>query len=192
MRRSKRGDGPDVEAILVWVTLLRALAALALGILVLVGAQTRPALANFIATYWLLGSVLTLRWVLANRGRPGSRAAFVAALVGIAAGVLVLLRFVLRDVISTDAVLGLLGVAAILTGILRLSGAFHDDPVGEHPRLRYRVVLAILAITLGAVLILAPGLTRPAAIVVGLWGLVAGAILLQDALTMRRQHRSRG
>lgn len=192
MRRSKRGDGPDVEAILVWVTLLRALAALALGILVLVGAQTRPALANFIATYWLLGSVLTLRWVLANRGRPGSRAAFVAALVGIAAGVLVLLRFVLRDVISTDAVLGLLGVAAILTGILRLSGAFHDDPVGEHPRLRYRVVLAILAITLGAVLILAPGLTRPATIVVGLWGLVTGTILFQEALTMQRQHRPAG
>jgi uncharacterized membrane protein HdeD (DUF308 family) len=113
-----------------------------------------------------------------------------AALVGIVAGVLVLLRFLLRDAVSADAVLALLGVAAVLTGVLRLSGAFHDDQVAaDRPRLPHRVALGVLELAMGAVLLLAHDLTRPVAIVAGLWGLAGGTILLLDALALRRMHR---
>lgn len=85
MRHSARGQRLSVRPAEMWVALLRALVALALGDAVLVAGRDRETLANFIAVYWLLGSVLTLRWVLAHRGRPGSRPASAAALVGIVA-----------------------------------------------------------------------------------------------------------
>jgi uncharacterized membrane protein HdeD (DUF308 family) len=173
-----------------WIVLVRAVVALVLGVAVLLSEKTRPALGNFIAVYWLLGSILTLRWFLEHRPRPGSRLALTAALVGIVAGVLVLLRFLLRDAVSADAVLALLGVAAVLTGVLRLSGAFHDDQVAaDRPRLPHRVALGVLELAMGAVLLLAHDLTRPVAIVAGLWGLAGGTILLLDALALRRMHR---
>ena len=106
---------------------------------------------------------------------------------------MVLLRLLLRDLLSTDVVLDVLGVAAVLTGALRLSARFHDDPaVDDRPRVRSRVVLGSLEIALGTVSILEHGPTRLTAIAVGLWGLVAGAILLQEALAMRRRPRPSG
>lgn len=87
----------------MWVTLLRGLVALVLGVSVLLTAKTHRAVANYIAIYWLLGSVVTLRWALAQRGRRGGRPASMAALAGIAAGVVVLLRFLLADVLSVLA-----------------------------------------------------------------------------------------
>lgn len=133
----------------------------------------------------------------------GSGPAFLAALVGIASGVVALMRVLLRHALSTDAVLDLLGFAAVLTGVLRLAGPFHDDPVvDDRPRLRSRVVLGTLGTALGAVLILEhvilehvilpPCPTRLRAITVGAWGLVAGPILLQEALALRRRMRRSG
>jgi uncharacterized membrane protein HdeD (DUF308 family) len=173
-----------------WIVLVRAVVALVLGVAVLLSEKTRPALGNFIAVYWLLGSILTLRWFLEHRPRPGSRLALTAALVGIVAGALVLLRFLLRDAVSAEVVLALLGVVAVLTGVLRLSGAFHDDQVAaDRPRLPHRVALGVLELAMGAVLLLAHDLTRLVAIVAGLWGLAGGTILLLDALALRRVHR---
>lgn len=50
-----------------WIFLLRGIAGLLLGVSVLIGAEHRKGLATFIAVYWLVGAVLTIRWVLANR-----------------------------------------------------------------------------------------------------------------------------
>jgi hypothetical protein len=73
-----------------WIFLLRGIAGLLLGVSVLIGAEHRKGLATFIAVYWLVGAVLTIRWVLANRWRPGSRLALAAAIAGTIAAGLVL------------------------------------------------------------------------------------------------------
>ena len=172
-----------------WITLVRACVALWLGVAVLVSGRTRPALANFIAVYWLAGSLLTLRWVLANRRRAGNRLVAVAALVGTAAGMLVLLRAVLRDYVPVKVLLVVLGATAIATGVLRLSGHFRDDQGAERPRSPHRTALGVLEIALGAVLVLADSVTRGVAIAAGLWGLVGGTILLASALELRRAGR---
>jgi hypothetical protein len=49
--------------------LARAAVALLLGLSVLLAEKSRPALGNFIGVYWVLGSLLTLRWVSRHRGR---------------------------------------------------------------------------------------------------------------------------
>ena len=172
-----------------WIMLARAAVALLLGLSVLLADKTRPALGNFIGVYWLLGSLLTLRWVLRHRGERGSRPAGVAAVVGVLAGVLVLARFVLEDVVPVDLVLTLLGLTAILTGLLRLSGTFRDHVVDGRPRLPHRVALGVLEVALGVVLLLAHRASRPVAIAAGLWALVGGTIMVVDALALRRMGR---
>jgi uncharacterized membrane protein HdeD (DUF308 family) len=175
-----------------WIMLARAAVALLLGLTVLASEKTRPALANFIGVYWLLGSLLTLRWVWRNRRMPGNRLVWAAAVAGVVAGVLVLLRFALEDVLSIEVVLTLLGVTAILTGLLRLSGTFRDHVVDGRPRLPHRIMLGVLELALGVLLVVARSATRPVAVAAGLWAVVGGAIMLVDALALRRMGRPLG
>ena len=175
-----------------WIMLARAAIALLLGLVVLLSEKTRPALANFIGVYWLVGSLLTLRWVFRHRRQPGNRLVWAAAVIGVAAGVLVLLRFALEDMLSTNLVLTLVGLTAILTGLLRLSGTFRDHVIDGRPRLPHRVALGILELMLGVLLVLARSATRPVAIAAGLWAIVGGTIMLVDALALRRMGRPLG
>jgi len=171
-----------------WLHLLRGVVALLLGASVLAAGRAQPFLVNFIAIYWLIGSLLTIRWALASRGRPGRRLAAAAALAGVLAAVVVLLRFPLSGAVSRELTLHLLGAAAILTGLLRLAGAFRDDAVTtDRPRLSHRTLIGGLEIALGIVLVLADEVTRPIAVLAGLWGLVGGTLLLVDALALRRR-----
>jgi uncharacterized membrane protein HdeD (DUF308 family) len=169
-----------------WIMLARAAVALLLGLSVLLAEKSRPALGNFIGIYWVLGSLLTLRWVSQHRGERGSRLAWAAAVMGILAGVLVLARFALEDVLSDNLVLALLGLTAILTGLLRVSGTFRDHVIGGRPRLPHRVALGVLELALGVALLLADRATRAVAIAAGLWAIVGGTIMLVDALALRR------
>jgi uncharacterized membrane protein HdeD (DUF308 family) len=175
-----------------WIMLARAAVALLLGLSVLLAQKTRPALGNFIGVYWVLGSLLTLRWVSRHRGERGSRLAWAAAAMGILAGVLVLARFALEDVLSANLVLTLLGLTAILTGLLRLSGTFHDHVIDDRPRLPHRVALGALELALGVALLLADRASRPVAVAAGLWAIVGGTIMLVDALALRRMGRPLG
>ena len=169
-----------------WLSLLRATAALLLGASVLVSGETRSALGNFIAVYWLIGSLLTFRWLAAHRTRRGRPLVLAAALVGLVSAFITLLRFPLERVVSQELVLHLLGVVAILTGLLRLAGALRDDELAvDLPRLSYRSALGGLELVLGAALLVTREVTRTAAIAAGLWGLVGGTILLRDALALR-------
>lgn len=181
--KDQHGSPP---AWLWWVAGARATLAFILGIAVLLSGQGRPALANFIAGYWLAGALLTLRWALAP-GRPRSTVGVAAAVLGGAAALLVLARSPLRHVVPEDVLLNVLGVAAVLTGILRLGGGLRDDRlVQEHPRLWRRGVLGLLEILLGVVLLVAHEASATISTVAGVWGLAGGTLLLLDALTMRR------
>ena len=52
-----------------WLTFARGIVALCLGGALIVAGAGQSRLATFIGIYWLLGSVLTIRWVLP---KPGS------------------------------------------------------------------------------------------------------------------------
>jgi len=183
-------DAPPTQRWLLM--LLRAIVALLLGLVVLISEKTRPALGNVIGAYWMIGSLLSLRWVHRNRGMAGNRIVSAAAVIGTVAGALVLLRFVLRHILSVNMVLALLGATAILTGLLRLSGTFRDHVIADRPRYAHRVALGTLELALGVALILPHDATGPVAIAAGLWGIVVGAIMLVDALALRRVRRPVG
>ena len=185
----KPPGGQGAAARLWWIMLARAAVALVLGLSVLLTEKTRPALGNFIGVYWLIGSLLTVRWLAGHRGQRGSALGWAAAVLGILAGALVLARFALEHVLATDLVLSLLGLTAVLTGLLRLSGTFRDHVVDGRPRLPNRVALGVLELALGALLLLSRGVTRPVAVAAALWAFAGGTIMLVDALALRRMAR---
>ena len=171
----------------MWVLLVRAVLVLGLGVAFLLSGTIRPVLGNLIAVYWLIGALVTLHWVRTNRGIGGLRLATAAGFLGVISAVVVLARSLIADVISTDAVLALFGATAVLTGALRLMGAFHDAQAAYQRRKVYRLTLGLTELGLGIVLIASDELSQPVATAAGLWGLVGGTVMLLDGLDLRRK-----
>jgi asparagine N-glycosylation enzyme membrane subunit Stt3 len=69
----------------------------------------------------MTGGLLTLRFALAIRPRPGFRLGLAAAIAAVVGAVLVLLRDQLSGLIDPYVLIGLLGIAAVLTGLLRIA-----------------------------------------------------------------------
>ena len=167
-----------------WILLLRAVVVLALGLAFLISGDNRRVLGNFLATFWLASAVLTLAWVRRNRGQSGSRLALTAGLVAVAAAVIGLTRFLIEGVISPDAALALIGATAMLIGALRLLGAFRDD-ASPRPRRSRSIALGVGEVALGVVWIATDEVTRTVTTAVAVWALLAGTIMLIDAINAR-------
>ena len=137
--------------------------------------------------YWLLGSVLTIRWVVRSRDVPGRRLGALAAGVGTLTALALLARAPLHDVVGTGALLDLVGAGAIAIGAMRILGGFRDDDREEAPRHRGNSTLVgVLDIGLGIALILTSDQTSTwVRYVAAAWGLVGGTLLLVDALRLR-------
>ena len=185
-RRSSRRE------FLGWILLVRAVLVLSLGVVFLLSGTVRPVLGNLIAVYWLIGALITLRWVRTNRGVRGLSLATAAGVLGVISAVVVLARSLIADIISTDAVLALFGATAVLTGALRLMGAIHDDQAVYQRRKVYRLTLGLTELGLGIVLIASDELSQPVATAAGLWGLVGGTVMLLDGLDLRRKLAQKG
>jgi uncharacterized membrane protein HdeD (DUF308 family) len=162
---------------------------LAIGVVVLVTRETKAALVNMIAIYWLIGSVLTLRWALRS-SEKGRVIAIVAGVLGFAAGSLVLLRFALHSAVALPVARVVLGSAAIATGAFRVAGAFRDpEAEGGRVSMPRRAPLGLVEMALGGLLLAGLTSTRPVAIVAGVWGFAAGIILLMEAAAIRSRSK---
>ena len=175
-----------------WLTFVRGLVALCLGGALLVAGAGQSRLATFIGMYWLLGAVLTIRWVLRSPGVPGRRLGTLAAGIGALTAVALLARSRLENVISTGVLLDLVGAGAIATGAMRTLGGFRDDQLAdEQPRRRTSMLVGALDVGLGIALILTSDSTSTSVrFLAAAWGLVGGTLLLVDALRLRRFART--
>ena len=187
------GAGTQLPAIARywWLTALRGLVGLALALAITVGGRNSVRLVTFLALFWLTGGLITLRFALAIRPRPGFRLGLAAAIAAVVGAVLVLLRDRLSGLVDPDAFVGLLGIAAVLTGVLRVLGGFAaEERVGRRWTLG-GIVLGTLELALGALLLLTremdPGLLVP---IVAAWGAVSGILLLAQGLRLRRFART--
>ena len=155
--------------------------AVSLGLALLIQEdKTRPLLLNFMGFFWLVSGLLVFRAIVA--GRPHHRFGVVAGLLGVGAGVAVLLRSEL-DVASDALVVVLLGLVILLTGVLHALGGFEEEA-----RLRWRpgIGLGVAEIVLGAILVASP-LSAGQAVywAASIWALCAGVVLIGDALRIR-------
>ena len=137
-----------------WViTLTRGVFALALGLgLFLPSIDSNSSLLNFMAMYWLLSGISSISWGIRGARRKGMW--FVAGLMGIAGGSVILLRPRAAPVIAPEVFPVLLGIIAILTGLVHVFGGFQSNHSEEWVWKISGFVLGITEIGLG-VLILA-------------------------------------
>jgi uncharacterized membrane protein HdeD (DUF308 family) len=174
-----------------WLTALRGLVALALALAITVAGRNTARLVTFLALFWMTGGLITLRFALAIRPRPGFRLGLAAAIAAVVGAVLVLLRDRLSGRIEPDVFVGLLGISAVLTGLLRILGGFAaEERLGRRWTLG-GIVLGTLEVALGALLLLTrevdPDLLVPIA---AAWGAVSGILLLAQGLRLRRFART--
>jgi uncharacterized membrane protein HdeD (DUF308 family) len=183
------GDGTQLPAIARywWLTALRGFVALALALAITVAGRRTGRLVTFLALFWMTGGLITLRFALAIRPRPGFRLGMAAAIAAVVGAVLVLLRGWLSGLVNPDLFVGLLGISAVLTGLLRILGGFAaEERLGRRWTLG-GIVLGALEVALGALLLLTrevdPDLLVPIA---AAWGAVSGILLLAQGLRLRR------
>jgi uncharacterized membrane protein HdeD (DUF308 family) len=174
-----------------WLTALRGLVALALALAITVGGRTTGRLVTFLALFWMTGGLITLRFALAIRPRPGFRLGLAAAIAAVVGAVLVLLRDRLAGVVDPEVFVRLLGISAVLTGLLRILGGFAaEERVGRRWTLG-GIVLGTLELGLGALLLVTSEVDPDLLVPIGAaWGAVSGILLLAQGLGLRRVARS--
>jgi uncharacterized membrane protein HdeD (DUF308 family) len=188
-------DGTRLPAIARywWLTAVRGLVALTLALAITVGGRSTGRLVTFVGLYWMAGGLVTLRFALAIRPRRGARLGLTAGMAAVVGAVLVLLRDQLSGLADPDVLIQLLGVSAVLTGLLRVLGGFAAEKrLGRRWTLG-GIVLGTLEAALGGVLLLStevdPDVLVPVA---AAWGVVSGILLLAEGLRLRRLVRTWG
>jgi len=184
MRESELELAPRI-ARFWWVGIVRGATALILGLATLLTSSSSERLATYLAIYWLVSGVVTLRLAWAARPSLGFRLAAIAGVVAITAGLLVALREYLTGFISQARMIDILGFAAAAMGTLRLVGAFEIERRTGH---RWSIGGLVLGgLELGTGLLLLASNTRPGAATttVGVWALASGTLLMLQALRAR-------
>jgi uncharacterized membrane protein HdeD (DUF308 family) len=175
-----------------WIPVLRGAFAVALGVLVIVTGSHRSALVNFLGIYWLIGAILTVVWAVQTRWRRGSRLGLWAGVIGILAGLLVLGRHALESVVQVGFLLDALGASAILTGTLRLAGAFEVERRTGRWWTFGGLALGSVEIVLGVIILLADSSNvNLITATVAAWGLIGGTLLLLEGFKIRRSVQAR-
>jgi uncharacterized membrane protein HdeD (DUF308 family) len=178
-KRSLRAPRPMT---LVWITVVRGLMAIALGVALAFNGDHAPAaLVNFMGIYWMLNGLVTFQWGLAVEG-PRRRVPLAAGAIGVVTGAVVLLVNG-----ETTFLLAILGIVILLTGVVHLLGGFELADVSGR-RWRPGVPLGILEVGLGATLVLTSGQSGSLSTwLASAWALLGGVVLLSDALLIRRR-----
>jgi uncharacterized membrane protein HdeD (DUF308 family) len=93
--------------------------------------------------------------------------------------------------VDPDVFVGLLGISAVLTGLLRILGGFAaEERVGRRWTLG-GIVLGTLELGLGALLLLTREVDPDLLVPIGAaWGAVSGILLLAQGLRLRRVART--
>jgi uncharacterized membrane protein HdeD (DUF308 family) len=180
-----------------WITLIRGMLAVTLGVALLFWPdKARPILVSFMGMFWLVSGIVSLRW-----GVHGERArglSLVAGAAGVLAGVGMLSRRFTQGMVGEDVLLSVVGLIILLTGLMHIVGGFRTGPVETHLFSQNRkwswtaFLLGLFEIVLGVILVVAP-LERGPVIyfAASVWALVGGAILLGDAVSLRRIRQRR-
>ena len=145
-------------------------------------------LANFMGVYWLAAGVISLRW-----GASGERArgfSVLAGVIGVLAGLGMLGRNLSPYYVAAEFFFSIVGMVILLTGLLHIFGGFKKRPDQVRQRSWTSFLLGLFAVILGLMLIVSP-LTRDiwVYLAAGIWALIGGAILIGEALHLRRLSR---
>jgi uncharacterized membrane protein HdeD (DUF308 family) len=172
-----------------WITLARGVFALALGLgLLLPCIDSKSSLLNFMAMYWLFSGISSISWGLRGARRKGLW--FVAGIMGITGGSVILLRPRTAPIIAPEAFPILFGVIAVLTGLVHIFGGFQTSHNEGREWTLSSFLLGITEIGLGVLILVSPENPHRAVIwVAAAWATVGGAGLILLSIRQLRLYR---
>ena len=187
----KMEDAPLRPGRFWWIAILRGILSMLLGTAVLITEGNRAKIVDAIGVYWLLVGLLTIRWAITVRWRRGSQIGLLAGSVSVIAALFVLFREQLQDTVSANTLIDALGTAAVLTGVLRVLGAFEvERQTGRHWTFG-GLALGSTEVVLGAVLFFVDqGDVHVITIALAAWGLVGGGLLLTEGTRLQQAWRA--
>jgi uncharacterized membrane protein HdeD (DUF308 family) len=169
-----------------WVPLLQGVAALVIGLMLF----TRPgatlvALTIFLGAYWLVGGFLDIVGAFSRRDSDRHWAlALASGILGVVVGALLLGQPILGAIATSVAMVSLLAVGAILSGIFDIAWAVRvrNEIQGEG----WIILLGVLSVLLGLVMLASPLLSIAAlAQFAALLAIIGGIALIVTAFRLR-------
>ena len=172
-----------------WITLARGVFALALGLgLLLPYVDSKNNMLNFMAMYWLFSGISSISWGLRGARRKGLW--FVAGIMGITGGLVILLRPRATPIIAPEAFPILFGLIAVLTGLIHIFGGFQSSHNEGRGWTLSSFLLGITEIGLGVLILASPAEPHRAVIwLAAAWATVGGAGLILLSIRQRRLYR---
>ena len=172
-----------------WITLARGVFALALGLgLFLPIVDSTNNLLNFMAMYWLFSGISSISWGLRGARRKGLW--FVAGIMGITGGSVILLRPRTAPIIAPEAFPVMLGVIALLTGLVHVFGGFQSRHSKEREWTLSSFLLGITEIGLGVLILATLEDPHRALIwVAAAWATVGGVGLILLSIRQKRLYQ---
>jgi uncharacterized membrane protein HdeD (DUF308 family) len=181
-----------------WLNLIRGVAALLLGILLLAGLELfverdalRLALLQFIGIYLLISGIMSLIWGFTVRKRFGLW--IFAGIIGVVGGVAYLIRPFVEGGLSYASLAIILGLIILLTGLIHIFGGFKTGSEISRKWGWEHILLGAVEIGIGLLVMLST--IVPVNVLVtalSFWGFIAGIGLISDAFRLRRQATTLG
>ena len=173
-----------------WIAVARGILSMLLGTAVLITDGNRATIVNAVGVYWLSVGLLTIRWAITVRWRRGSQIGLLAGGISVIAALLVLFRAQLQDTVSANTLIHVVGAAALLTGVLRVLGAFEVERQTGRRWTFGGLALGSTEVILGVILFFADqGDVHAITIALAAWGLVGGALLLIEGARLHQAWR---
>ncbi len=188
----------EVQAFTVkywWLNFVRGVAALALGIGLLIPFEVitdadhlQAILFQFIGIYLLFSGVMSLVWGISNHRRFGLW--LLAGTLGLVGGIAFLLRSVLEIHLNSDGLTAIFGLIMLLAGAIHLLGGFRLGQVYGRRWSWGHEFLGLVELVIGLLVLVSLFIpVNNLRIMLSFWGLVAGIGLLADGVRMYRlQH----
>ena len=163
----------NITATTWWVVLLEGIAALILGVLLLISTQkTLTLLVQLLGIYFLFRGILDIVLIFKDTSMWGAKLA--SGIIGILAGLIIVRHPLWAPVLVTATIVILFGIGALIIGIKLLIQAFREHSWAYG-------VLAIFALAMGILLILNPVVGALATVnIIAVFGIIGGltAIIL--------------
>ena len=168
----------DTRTIPWWLVLIQGIAALIVGLLLLVNpAATTLVLIQLVGIYWFVSGIFGIVSIFIDKSMWGWK--LFAGILGILAGIAVLNHPLWSTLLVPTVLIIILGVQGIIVGIVGLVQAFKGAGWGAG-------VLGVLSILFGIVLLFNPVIGAVALPwVLGIFGIVGGIAGIIAAFRMR-------
>lgn len=156
-----------------WVVLLEGIAAVILGVLLLVSTEkTMTLLTQLLGVYFLFRGILDIVLIFTDKTMWGAK--LVSGIIGILAGLIILRHPLWAPLLVTGTIIILFGIAALIIGLRMFLQGFREKTWGYG-------VLGLFLLVLGILLILNPVVSAVATVnIIAVFGIIGGltAIIL--------------